>query len=114
MGYNEQILFCTSLKFLAIATAIPKNFASFKTEFATFRSIRQRVTSLLYFEGKKSDFDRRGFKNARLSFLRSPSSKTYNIAYQQNHFPTYVQYKSVTESRRQPETHNTQLVTRNS
>ena len=34
MGCNGQILSCTSLKFLAIATAIPKNFASFKIKFA--------------------------------------------------------------------------------
>ena len=33
-GCNRQILSCTSLKFLAIAMAIPKNFASYKIKFA--------------------------------------------------------------------------------
>ena len=44
MGCNGQILSCTSLKFLAIAMAIPKNFASFKIKFAAI-SLHQLPTN---------------------------------------------------------------------
>jgi len=33
MGDMGKIIFCAALKFLAIATAIPKNFALLKTKF---------------------------------------------------------------------------------